>query len=161
MKQQHRWTAGALALGVITGLIGPATAFAAVPATKGPVACQAGDVVQQVRTDHRRYRPAEPVTISVIVTNVSHHNCTMPSMVDVQVHPPKGPTLWQSAVNVDWIRGARWHHGRAITFAFTWDQQACSATPCSGTVAPGTYVAEGAWAPYAPATARFIINGRR
>jgi hypothetical protein len=46
-----------------------------------------------------------------------------------------------------------------VTWNFTWDQQTCTSTDCSGTASAGTYVVAAGWESYRPASARFVING--
>jgi hypothetical protein len=151
----------AMVLGATAGLLSSSATQAAAPWPGGATACGRHEVVEQVRTDHRRYQPGQPVKITVKATNTSHHDCTQPSIVHVQVRRATGPALWQSAVAIDWIQAARWPAGKSITWSFTWNQQDCSSGTCSGTVSPGTYFAEGAWGSYPSARARLIVNGIR
>jgi hypothetical protein len=116
-------------------------------------------VVQRVRTDRGRYAPGQPVKIELVATNVSGHDCAMPSMASVRVRTASGEPVWQSAVAIDWIRGARWRRGQSISWTFTWDQHICTSTDCSLQASPGTYVVVAGWESYRPAQARFVING--
>jgi hypothetical protein len=147
-----------LALAATATLWAPAASFAA-GADRALPACSRDEIVQRVRTDQARYAPGQPVVIKLVATNVSDHDCAMPSMASVRVRSASGTAVWHAAVAVDWIPGTRWRAGRAVTWDFTWDQHICTSTDCVGTASPGTYVAVAGWESYRPGKARFIING--
>jgi hypothetical protein len=147
-----------MALAATATLWAPASSLAA-GADHALPACSRDEVGQRVRTDQERYAPGQPVVVKLVATNLSDHDCAMPSTASVRVRPASGSTVWHAAVAVDWIRGTRWRSGRSVTWNFTWDQHTCTSTDCSGMASPGTYVAVAGWESYRPATARFIING--
>ncbi|HEY0398693.1 MAG TPA: hypothetical protein VGF00_09920 [Acidimicrobiia bacterium] len=141
-----------------------ALALAAPPASATghappPRQCRTGDVVERVHTDHARYAPGKPVTVTLAATNRSGHDCTMPSVVFIEIRSASGASVWQAGIAVDWIRTARWKAGKAVSWSATWDQQVCNAKGCTGRAAPGTYTVSGAWNSYRPGTASFIVNG--
>ena len=139
----------------------PSSSFAAGAGQASPPACAGHEVVQRVRTDQGRYAPGEPVKITLAATNVSGHDCAMPSTASLRIRTASGRLVWHSALAVDWARGTRWRPGRSVTWNFTWDQQTCTPSDCSnaGSASPGAYVAVAGWESYPPGQARFVING--
>ncbi len=124
-----------------------AAVVASAPST--PQVCASKDDVEQVRTDHARYRVGQPVKITVIAWNVSSHDCVPPPTVRVTVRSSSGATVFESGAGILWVPEFRWRPGQSLTWGFTWDTRGVPA---------GRYVATGSWDSYPPASTSFTIG---